>query len=52
MTGRFSWVLALAVLIVSGALLGLIGSDNSSEQSPVPVPTSAESARAGATARR
>ena len=48
MTGRFSWVLALAVLIVSGALLGLIGSDDSSEQSPVPVPTSAESARADA----
>ena len=48
MTGRFSWVLALAVLIVSGALMGLIGSDDSSEQSPVPVPTSAESARADA----
>ena len=48
MTGRFSWVLALAVLIVSAALMGLIGSDDSSEQSPVPVPTSAESARADA----
>ena len=48
MTGRYSWVLALAVLIVSGALMGLIGSDDSSEQSPVPVPTSAESARADA----
>ncbi|WP_123028038.1 MMPL family transporter [Mycolicibacterium stellerae] len=48
MTGRFSWALALAVLIVSGALIGLIGSDDSSEQSPVPVPTSAESARADA----
>ena len=46
MTGRFSWLMALAVLIVSGALLGLIGSDNSSEQSPVPVPSSAESTRA------
>jgi RND superfamily putative drug exporter len=48
MTGRFSWALALAVLIVSGALMGLIGSDDSSEQSPVPVPASAESARADA----
>ena len=48
MSGRFSWVLALAVLVVSGALMGLIGSDDSSEQSPVPVPTSAESARADA----
>jgi RND superfamily putative drug exporter len=48
MTGRFSWALALVVLIVSGALMGLIGSDDSSEQSPVPVPTSAESTRADA----
>ena len=46
MTGRFSWLLALAVLIVSGALMGLIGSDDSSSQSPIPVPTSAESTRA------
>jgi putative drug exporter of the RND superfamily len=48
MTGRFSWLVALAVLIVSGALMGLIGSDDSSEQSPVSVPTTAESARADA----
>ena len=48
MTGRFSWLLALAVLIVSGALMGLIGSDDSSQQSPVPVPAGAESARADA----
>jgi putative drug exporter of the RND superfamily len=50
MTGRFSWVLALAVLVVSGALMGLVGSDDSSAQSPVSVPTSAESARADALA--
>ncbi|MFY9921492.1 MAG: MMPL family transporter [Mycobacterium sp.] len=48
MTGRFSWLLALAVLFVSGALMGLIGSDDSSEQSPVPVPSNAESTRADA----
>ncbi len=48
MTGRFSWLLAFAVLIVSGALMGLIGSDDSSQQSPVPVPAGAESARADA----
>ncbi len=48
MSGRFSWVLALAVVVISGGLIGLIGSDDSSEQSPVPVPTSAESARADA----
>ena len=46
MTGRFSWLLALAVLIVSGAFMGLIGTDDSSSQSPIPVPTSAESTRA------
>ena len=46
MIGRFSWLLALAVLLVSGALLGVIGSDDSSEQSPVPVPAGAESTRA------
>ena len=48
MTGRFSWLLALAVLLVSGALMALIGSDDASEQSPVPVPSSAESMRADA----
>lgn len=46
MTGRFSWVLALAVLLLSGALMGLAGSDDSASQSPVPVPTDAESTRA------
>ena len=45
---RFSWVLALLVIVVSGALMALIGDDASSQQSPVPVPTSAESARADA----
>lgn len=48
MTGRLSWVLAFAVLIISGAAMVLIGSDDSSEQSPVPVPTNAESTRADA----
>ena len=48
MTGRFSWLLALIVVAVSGALMGLIGTDDSSQQSPVPVPSSAESARADA----
>jgi putative drug exporter of the RND superfamily len=48
MSGRLSWLVALAVLVASGALMLLIGSDDSSQQSPVPVPTSAESARADA----
>jgi len=46
MSGRLSWLVALAVLVASGALILLIGSDDSSQQSPVPVPTSAESAKA------
>ena len=48
MTGRYSWLLALIVVAVAGALMGLIGTDDSSQQSPVPVPSSAESARADA----
>src|SRR6476619_4649491 len=48
MSGRLSWLVALAVLVASGALMLLIGSDDSSQRSPVPVPTSAESARADA----
>jgi RND superfamily putative drug exporter len=45
---RFSWVLALAVVAVSGALMLSIGDDSSSQQSPIPVPSSAESTRADA----
>ncbi len=48
MTGRYSWLLALIVVAVAGGLMGLIGTDDSSQQSPVPVPSSAESARADA----
>ena len=48
MSGRFSWILALIVVAVSGALLGLAGSDDSAGQSPVAVPAGAESARADA----
>jgi RND superfamily putative drug exporter len=43
-----SWVLAVLVLVASGALMALAGSDDSSGQSPVSVPESAESARADA----
>jgi len=48
MSRRLSWVLALVVVAVSGALMALIGADDSSGRSPVPVPDSAESARADA----
>jgi putative drug exporter of the RND superfamily len=48
MSRRFSWVLALVVVAVAGALMALIGGDDSSGRSPVPVPDTAESARADA----
>ena len=46
MSRRLSWVLALVVIAVSGALMALVGGDDSSQRSPVPVPDTAESARA------
>jgi putative drug exporter of the RND superfamily len=40
MSGRFSWVLALVVVAIAGALMGIIGSGSSAEQSPPsPKPT-------------
>ena len=46
MSRRWSWVLALVVVALSGALMGLVGGDDSSRRSPVPVPDTAEAARA------
>ena len=46
MSRRLSWVLAVVVVAISGALMALLGGDDSSQRSPVPVPDSAESARA------
>ena len=46
MNRSLSWLIALVIVISSGALMGFIGSGDSAEQSPVPVPASAESARA------
>jgi RND superfamily putative drug exporter len=48
MSRTLSWVLAVLIVVVSGALMALVGSDDSSSRSPVPVPDSAESARADA----
>ena len=48
MVRRFSWILALVIVAASGTLIGLLGGGDSAEQSPVPVPPSAESARADA----
>lgn len=49
MSRRYSWVIALLVVLVSGALMGFLGSDDSAGQSPVAVPPTSESARADAT---
>jgi putative drug exporter of the RND superfamily len=48
MPRRFSWIVALAIVAASAALMAVLGGDDSSQQSPVPVPTDAESARANA----
>ncbi|MGE2733549.1 MMPL family transporter [Mycolicibacterium vaccae] len=48
MSRRFSWVLALAITLVSGALMGLLGGGDFDQQSPIAVPADAESARADA----
>jgi putative drug exporter of the RND superfamily len=47
-TGQRSWLLALAVGLLGGAVLALIGQNGSAEQSPVVLPPGAESARAAA----
>ncbi|HOB50511.1 MAG TPA: MMPL family transporter [Mycobacterium sp.] len=43
--GRRSWVLALIIAALGGALLGLLPDTGSAERSPVVLPASAESAR-------
>ncbi|MBB2988552.1 RND superfamily putative drug exporter [Mycolicibacterium iranicum] len=48
MSRRFSWLIAVVIVLASGALLGLLGSGDSAEQSPVAVPPASESARADA----
>lgn len=49
-TSPRSWILALAITLLSGAFMGLAGSDSSADQSPVSLPDTAESARAAALA--
>jgi RND superfamily putative drug exporter len=48
MSRRLSWALAAVVVLVSGALMALLGSGDSGSQSPVSVPSTAESARTDA----
>ena len=45
-------MIALVIVALSGALMGLVGSGDSAEQSPVPVPSGAESARAEAAGKQ
>lgn len=47
-TGRRSWLVALAVFLVAGALMGVSGANTAATQSPVSLPGSSESARAAA----
>lgn len=47
-TGARSWLVALAVALVAGALLGLSGANTGATQSPVSLPDSSESARVAA----
>lgn len=42
-THRRSWAIALAILLLSAAVMGLVGSNDSAGQSPNSLPTSAES---------
>lgn len=48
MSSRISWLVALLVIVASGAGLGLLSGGDSASQSPVAVPADAESARADA----
>ena len=44
-SGRRSWWIALAVILISGAAMGLIGENDSGDQAPDSLPPSADSAQ-------
>ena len=48
LTGRFSWVIALLVVLIGGGLMGALGQSSSADKSPVSLPPGAESAKAAA----
>ncbi|CDQ42588.1 MMPL family transporter [Mycolicibacterium neoaurum] len=48
MSGRLSWLVALLVILASGAGMALLSGGDSASQSPVSVPAGAESARVDA----
>lgn len=47
-TARWSWAITVLIVVAGGALITFAGENASAEQSPVPVPSSAESARVAA----
>lgn len=51
-TGRRSWVIAVAIALLSGAFMALIGANSAASQSPVLVPPSSDSARAAEALRQ
>ncbi len=51
-TSRRSWVWVLLAVLAAGALMGLAGGGDSASQSPVSLPSAAESARAAELAAR
>jgi putative drug exporter of the RND superfamily len=48
---RWSWAITVLIVIAAGAVMALVGENASADQSPVPVPSSAESARVAALAK-
>ena len=51
-SARRSWLIALAVALIGGALIGLAGANEAGTQSPEFLPASTESARADAAAKQ
>jgi RND superfamily putative drug exporter len=51
-TGRLAWLLALAIVLASSALMAVAGDASSSGKSPISVPTGSGSAKAAAALRQ
>ncbi len=51
-TGRLAWLVALAIVMASGALMAIGGDESSSSQSPISVPTGSDSAKAAVALRQ
>jgi hypothetical protein len=51
-TGRLAWLLALTIVLTSGALMAISGTVSASSQSPISVPTGSDSAKAAVALRQ